>query len=426
MMNTWTLPAETGPAPDTATPSSASHFTDPGSSGEPSLAPARTPAQQQAVSTRRYACRQNLAGGVDVDHVSADQACAAGTEDTPQRFSLRLGRRLGSGSGILGKFDGVRMDYHPNENLGLHGIAGYRPLSASDVFNPARQVYGISAESALAGRDWDLGSYLVEQQENGHLAGRALGGALRYLQPGRSMLVFLDYDVADHTLGTLLTTGAWMLPGKTTVSATLDLQHRPIRERQQQYLQDSMTVTEGWNWLLPTDRLAYYTGAGTNRVSILAGSLSHALSRRIRLSGDVVLLDATGDTDTAATNRSSEVFYHLKLTGQDLLIAGDRSKLDVRRTVTEDGETRTATLDTRFTIRRFWNLVSQLRADYFSPSVASDSHWVASPNVKMEYRPNRHYGFHIEAGGSLSNGEDPAADSRQPSYFVSLGYQAKF
>jgi hypothetical protein len=421
MTNTWSLPGD----PDASASAEMANF-EPRSTAQPSpyeqeLVPAHATAQTSTARSHSASCRHDMASGLAVDSDTTDRSCIDAA-DTPERFSVRLGHRLGAGSDILGQFDGVRMDYRASENLKLNGIAGYQALSAGDVFNASSQLYGISAEAESSSRNWDLGSYLIEQQVNGQLAGRSMGGAIRYLHPGRSMLVYLDYDIAGNSLGTLMTSGAWKLPFRTTVSATLDLQHRPIPARQQKYLQDSMTVTEGWNWILPMERLAYYTSDGSNQVSILAGSLSHALSRRIRLSGDVVMLDA--DADTAS--RSSEYFYHLKLTAKDLLVAGDHSKLDVRRSVTEDGETDTATLDNRFTIKRFWDLISQLRADYFSPDVESGSRWVASPRVKMEYRPSKHYGFHIEAGGNLSNGADPVSDSSHPSYYVSLGYQAKF
>ena len=108
------------------------------------------------------------------------------------------------------------------------------------------------------------------------------------------------------------------------------------------------------------------------------------------------------------------------------MVPGDRSKLDLRHSVTGTGRSTTATFDTRYAIKRFWNLISQLRADYHSPADEGGSSWAASPKVKMEYRPNKQFGFHIEAGGNLSNGENVAADDGRTSYFVSLGYQIDF
>jgi len=386
-------------------------------------------ARQDQLSPPSHTCRHDAASAAPLDTITSGNSCADAS-DTQQRFSVQLGRRIGNRADILGELDGVRMDYRLGEGLSLNGIAGYSVLAAEDVFNPARQVFGISAATDQVARTWDMNSYLIEQQENGQVTGRTMGGAVRYLQPRRSMLVYLDYDIADNSLGTLMTSGAWKLPFKTTISATLDHHNHTIPGRQQKYLQQSMTAMDGWDWLLPTDRVAYYTGNGSGDVSVLAVGLSHALSKRIKLTGDVVVLDATNGLDadaiTTTAAQSSEYFYHLKLTGKDLMMPGDRNKLDLRHSVTDAGRTSTATLDTRYVINRFWNLISRLRADYHSPEPEKRSRWVAAPSLKMEYRLKKQFGFQIEAGGELSNGESAASADSRSSYFVSLGYQAKF
>jgi len=388
-------------------------------------APGSDPAQQGNISFGNPACQQAITGDEFADDIPAARSCI-NAHDTQQPFSIQLGHRVGTRNDILGEFDGVRVDYRLGDGLILNGIAGYPVLTAEDVFNADRQMFGISATTEHLANTWELNSYLVEQQESGQVVGRSMGGAMRYLKPGRSMLIYLDYDPASRSVGTLMASGALKLPYKTTLSATLDLQSRPIPGLQQKYLTQSMTVMDGWDWILPTDRLAVHTAGGTNEVGILAVDLSYALSRRIRLRGDVVLIDVTNDTDAASRNDSSETYYHLKITGKDLMVPGDRSKLDLRHSITETGRSYTATFDTKYAIKRFWNLISQLRADYHSTADEGSDHWAATPKVKMEYRPNKHFGFHIEAGGNLSNGENVTVNDSHSSYFVSLGYQAKF
>jgi len=125
-----------------------------------------------------------------------------------QRLSLKFGRRMGTGSGILGEFDGVRVDYRLTGGLTLNGVAGYPVLSDKDKFNVARQVFGFSADIPRFARAWDLNSYLIEQQSNGKATSRTVGGAVRYLRPKRSLLLFVDYDVVQHSLGAFTAAGA--------------------------------------------------------------------------------------------------------------------------------------------------------------------------------------------------------------------------
>lgn len=384
-------------------------------------------AQQAGSAFNNTDCHQDISGRVYADKIPARGSCITAI-DSRYPFSIQLGRQIGTRNDILGEFDGVRVAYHLGDALTLKGIAGYSVLEAGDVFNPTREVFGVTATTTTnqLARTWDANSYLVEHQENGQLVGKSMGGAIRYLNPGHSMLVYLDADPDSGSVDALLASGVVKLPFKTTVSATFDLQSRPIPGLQEQYLTQSMTSSDGWDWIVPGDRMAYHTGGGSSEVELLAVELTYALSQRIKLRGDMVRLNITNEAVAATKALSREYFYHLNLTGKDLLIPGDHNKLDLRHNVTEAGRTYTASIDNKYTIKRSWELVSRLRADYLSPADDSNSRWAAIPTVKMEYRPNKQFGIHIEAGGNVSNDENYTADDSRASYFISLGYQAKF
>jgi hypothetical protein len=255
-------------------------------------------ARLENISFGRPACQQAITGEGDADAVLAITPCR-GTPRSRQPVTIALGRRIGDRDQILGEIDGVRVDYRPTDGLRLNGVAGYPVLTAADVFNPARQFFGISAMNDRPDNTRDLNGYLIEQQQGGHVTNRSLGGALRYLEPGRALLFYLDYEPDTRTPGTLMVSGALQLPYRTTFSATLDIQSRPIPELQRQYLQQSMTAVDGWDRVIPGDRLSQHLDDGARKVGILAVDLSRPLSRRIRLRGGVVMLDAGhGDTVT--------------------------------------------------------------------------------------------------------------------------------
>jgi hypothetical protein len=385
------------------------------------------PVRHDNLSFENHICWQDPASVAPIESSAMSKSCVD-PSDTEQRFSVQLGRRIGTDGEILGEFDGVRVDYRLSDKLKLNGIAGYPVFTPEDMFNSDRQVFGISVATNQLGRIWDLNGFFIEQQENGQTTGKFMGGVIRYLQSGRSLIAYLDYDVTDNSVGALMTSGAWKLPFNTTVSATIDRRNRPIPGQQQKFLQQSMAVTEGWNLVLPDDRLAYCTGDGCDEISTLAFGLSHALSPRIKLSGDVAVLETMDEADTAplASAGSSEYSYRLRLAGKDLLMPGDRNRLDLRYNVTEAGRTSTAVFDTKYAINRFWNIAPKLRADYHRPVLESTPRWVASPTVKMEYRQSKQFSFKLEAGGEWVSGMKAIAEDNRSSYFASLAYQAKF
>ena len=289
-------------------------------------------------------------------------------------------------------------------------------------------MFGINAISGKFARAWNLNSYLIEQQDNGQLTSRSVGGALRYLQPKRSLLIFLDYDVYQDSLGAFMTSGAWKLPYRTTLSATLDIRNSPIRKQQQKYLQQTMTSNDGWYWILPDKRIKHFTKNRSNEVATLALGLSHSFSHRLKLSGDVAMMDvSTSRTSGGSAAASlSEYFYHLKLSGTDMMFAGDKNVLDLRHRVSDTLKISSASLKSKYAINRFWHISPRLSADYRDNTPENSVQWVTSPSLQMEYRWRKEYGLKIQAGGEWSAKEDTDGFETRSSYFMSLGYKANF
>ena len=162
-------------------------------------APMKIRRDRQSLSFASHICWQDPGSIAPTEYRSKGKSCVD-PSDTQQRFSVQLGRRIGTSDDILGEFDGVRVDYRLSDRLKLNGIAGYPVLAAKDMFNSNRQVFGISVATNQLGRTWDLNGYLIEQRVNGQTNGKSMGGVIRRLQSRRSLLAYLDYDVTDNSL----------------------------------------------------------------------------------------------------------------------------------------------------------------------------------------------------------------------------------
>ena len=140
---------------------------------------------------------------------------------------------------------------------------------------------------------------------------------------------------------------------------------------------------------------------------------------------DISSNSSPGDATTPEA-LPSEYFYHLTLTGKDLLISRNSSKLDIRHRVTGPSRISTASIDTRYAINRLWNVSSRLKTEHRDHTTDRSTEWAASPVVKMEYKWKEAYGFQVEAGGKWSNQAISATDADRFSYFLNLGYKANF
>ncbi len=392
----------------------------------PADAPAEPTAQAAALTDRvpAGAAIPCMVSFEDEDTPASD-SCDDG--DVSGQLSVSFGERMADAqSSILGDFDGIRVDYRLAGGLRLNGVAGYPVLSDNDKFNAARQVYGVSANTAKFAQAWDFNSYLIEQQDNGG-ARRNAGGALRYLRPKRSLLLLFDYDLVDRSLEAFTASGAFKLPRSTTLSATVDVRSSPLRRRQQRYVQQTMAATEGWSWNLPMDRISYYTRDLSEQVTTVAVGLTHRFSTRLKMTGSAAVLDVAREINVDEGVASpSEYFYHLQLSGRDLMFSGNNNVLDLSHRITDTTRTSSASLDARYSINRRWKVSPRLRTDYRDNLIDRSVQWVTAPSVKMEYHWRDRYGVKIEAGGEWVTRELYDQDSSDSSYFVKLGYKANF
>ncbi len=372
------------------------------------------------VATANSLCQIRLEDE-DLPVVSSDDGAAH------KSLSVQFGQHMGDNiSNILGEFDGFRVDFRLSSNLMLNGVVGYPVMSDQDKFNNTRRVLGLSANTGKIGHAWNLNSYLIQQQDNGK-ARRNFGGAVRYLREKRSLLLLFDYDMGSNSLDAFTASGALRLQRSTTLSATVDVRSSSLYKRQQKYLQRTMATTDGWTWNLPMDRITHFTQNLSEEVTTLVFGLTHSFSSRLKMVGSAAMLDVShvsGTDESAAT--PSEYFYHLKLSGSDLLFRGNSNVLDLSHRITDSMRTSSATIDTRYTINSCWKVNPRLTTDYRDNFLDSSVEWVTSPSVRMEYSWRDQYGVNIEAGGEWVTRELSDQASSDSSYFVNLGYRAYY
>jgi hypothetical protein len=363
------------------------------------------------------------------DSISGASPCKKPSDSQPQ-FSIRLGSRIGTQNGLLGQLDGIRVDYRLGNGLQINGVAGYPVLSSGDKFNTASQMFGINAVTGKIAQAWDLNSYLVEQQDGEQVTSRSVGTALRYLQPGRSLLVFLDYDFFQNSLDYFMTSGAVTLPQGTTLSATLDIRNSKVPRHQQEYIQQTMGGGNSWHWILPDNRIDHYTGDRSNKISTLALGLAHTFSRRFRINGDLAVMEVsshvTPNDSKPAAALPSEYFHHLELSGTDMFVPGDKNILDIRHWAGDSARTVSAFIEAKYPLSESLTISPRLSADYCKNTPDNSDRWVTAPTLKAEYLLGKHNGLQLQAGSEWSARESPDGDESRHSFFANLQYKAQF
>lgn len=140
-------------------------------------------------------------------------------------LNARLGRQSGYGSGLPNRFDGAVLGYGfmPNYKVNLAaGLPVEFPSLDSD-----RWFWGLSLDAENVAGRWSGNAFFLEQQVDGILDRRAIGGEVRYFDERRSLYSLVDYDISYDILNIAMLQGSWQTAGRTTFNLLLDRRRAP-------------------------------------------------------------------------------------------------------------------------------------------------------------------------------------------------------
>jgi hypothetical protein len=341
-------------------------------------------------------------------------------------FNARFGHRLGAASGVLGSLDGLQVDYRLAGGALVNGIIGYPDLFTGDGPAWSNPVLGLSYETETFGGAWQASAYVVDEAESEDPGSGIVGAAVRH--PGVRSAVFgsAEFDPSIGALSALTVSGVWRPASATTFSATCDVRGSRVHERQAHYLKQTMESIAGWRWRIPQERIDLFTRDPSTRVTTLGIGLSQALSERLELTSDLLRLAVARERRDTEPESSAEYFHRAKLTGKDLLFAGDTNSIALRTDVTRSARSVAMSLDGDYPLTSSLRVSPSLQAGYRREGSETAAEWHTKPSVKMEFRWNPVQALHMEAGGEWSMAAAPDQTLSDASYFLKLDYKAYF
>lgn len=345
---------------------------------------------------------------------------------------MRLGRQSRNTGGVLGRFDGLLLGYQITDWLTLNGVAGFPVLSTRDQVDTDKELYGISADLGTFANAWDFNAFLIEQQVDGIVDRRAIGGEARYFDSTRSLLSFVDYDISYDSLNTIIFLGTWTLPTKTTLNATVDYRNSPILTTTNALLGQNVRNVDDLLDSLSEDEIRQLAEDRTAEYTTVSLGASHPFSERIQVSGDITLTDLS-DTDAsdgieAIPGTGNEYIYNLQLIGSDLIKSNDIAIAGLRYSDLDTADIYSVSLNTRYPVNSAWRINPRVRVDYRESNRDGSTQWIGAPSIRVDYRLSRRYRFEVEAGGEWSTRDLPdlPEDEDTSSYFINLGYRINF
>jgi len=345
-------------------------------------------------------------------------------------MSMRLGRQSRNTGGVLGRFDGLLLGYQLTDWLTINGVAGYPVLSTRDQVDTDKTLYGVSADLGTFANAWDFNVFIIEQQVDNIVDRRAVGGEVRYFDPTKSLLSFVDYDISYDSLNTLIFLGTWTLPDRTTLNATIDYRNSPILTTTNALQGQTVRTIDNLLDSLSEDEIRALAEDRTAENTTVTLGASHPFSERIQLSGDVTVSNLSGTDGSGGVEpipgTGNEYFYNLQLIGNSLIKTGDIGIVGLRYSDTSTSSIYSFSLNTRYPVNRVWRINPRVRVDYRENDRDKSTQWIGSPSLRMDYRWRKRYRFEVEGGGEWSTRELTDDNEDSSSYFFSLGYRADF
>jgi hypothetical protein len=338
--------------------------------------------------------RQNLAGTYRYDFRTGETRKDARVRELSVELAQRngplsaiLGRQSRSRGGVLGRFDGIRVDYKMGDFVDLGAVAGF-PLDTgfsnridTDVVLGGLRLGFAALDDRVSGEVYGI------YQARGSATDRAaLGGQLQYRGEHGIAVGLLDYDVYFASLNRALFMSNWHLSPEVDVNALAQYGNTPFVTSRSALIASGVGSLADLPGAPATAEIRELALDHTGQTAALAVGGSYRFLPDYRIAVD---LNASNYRGTPALGRQDasgfEFSYLAQLTREGLLLENDAHSFGAR---VFDGD-----ISKQYGL--YWlgwlpistrlQISPRLRADLRTGSSTSDQ-WSMRPALRFEYR----------------------------------------
>lgn len=356
----------------------------------------------------------------------------------------RGGRQTSSRDGTLGRFDGLKLGYALTKRIEASLVAGYPVDSSRDSLNTGRSFTGVALDLGPFADSLEFSLYGLEQEVDGLTDRQAVGSEIRYFRPDLVVLGLTDYDTFYEELNIGMLLANWTLKNETTLNVTYDVRKTPtLTTRNALIGQTTGPVTA----LVPVEdidrlrtlfsdeeiyQLARDRAAETTTLTLGA---SRPLNERLRLAGDLTVMNTTGTPASPATATSGgvlaqpatddEYFLSLQAIGTGVLNGDDISTLGLNLSDTTTARSVGLFASSRLPVGAHRRYYPRLRIDHRTWKESKETQWSVGPVLRIEYDWKKVI-FEAELGGEWVTRELPDDTERSLGVFGTIGYRYEF
>ncbi len=337
-------------------------------------------------------------------------------------WGFRFGRQRANSGGALGRFDGLKLQRRIGKNE-LQLLLGM-PVERSSDTSPdsSRQFYGLNFQSGPLAEHWQASGYLIQQQYDGLLDRRAIGGELRYNHTQRTLYTLLDYDIAYHVLNIANLQATYHFKDKSSINLLLDYRASPVLTTGNALIGQSATSLDELSQLYSETQIRELAEQHTAHNYLASIGFGKPFSKDLRLDLDFSASNLTASDISAGTD--DEFFTMGRLTWSNLWRAKDNNIASLRLSDTDNSRSTNLSLSSRqpwgnwrFTPRLQWE-----SRDYTN----GDKQATLAPEFRAEYRWQSGHLFELGMGWESIRKETWLGEQKTENSYYSVGYRWQF
>ncbi|WP_238542247.1 hypothetical protein [Sphingomonas sp. PAMC 26621] len=320
--------------------------------------------------------------------------------------SLRIGRQTRYGSGIFGRFDGVRAGVDVRSNVRLNLVAGFPVWSERQTWvDRSRPFYGLGADLTSPNGRRSIGVYWFDQRAAGLVDRQSIGIEGHSASRVLSLSGLVDFNVAFGTLDAALLNASIRLGRTSNLAVLLQQFHAPTLSLTNAALGQPTPSLDVVRDLFALDALQQAARDRTLLTRSASVTYSHDLSAKwhVIVDGSVFSTGASpasfGVPAFPATG--TEIAIGVQAIGDGLMLPRDTWLVGLRTATLQRSHLYAGDLTVRLPVAPRLMLAPRLRFALRDQRLATGDQRVIAPSMRLVWRPIRNTELEAEAGGNF-------------------------
>ena len=351
-------------------------------------------------------------------------------DDKLTGLRTRIGRQTSTSDGIFGTFDGAMVQYQLEPGWTVRGTVGSPVFNAQNDYESNRRFETVALDYGPELAHWSSSYYVTRETIDGLRDRQAVGTQWQYFVPGRSLVSYVDYDTAFHTVNAAVLLGTVQLPDRWLLTADLERRNDPLLTTENALIgqvgvynipQLEQTFTEPQIVQLAKDR--------TPTLDSAMLSAQKQLGERYQVMFDVFLTKesstpASGGVATIPGTEGSDISYQAQLFATGVFSNADFHQLILRYDHTSTANGTGVGYIGRYPLVGAWRIGPRILVE----RIVNDSgpvQYTYTPYLHTDWQRNGRM-VEIEAGTEIGRSPADMELGNSTRLFVSIGYRVNF